>query len=114
VGRLPVCLQPRCLERRRESSMLWDWSSSSQSSTPSSHARQPLYDRRPRVASHDRLGGTARRVPQIKRWSATIDARPAVARACSGKDHDFKTANDEGTKRAVFPSYYPVAVWEAT
>ena len=37
-----------------------------------------------------------------------IVARPAVVRARNvGKDHPFKKANDEETKRALFPSNYP-------
>jgi GSH-dependent disulfide-bond oxidoreductase len=48
--------------------------------------------------------------PELKRWFATIDARPAVARARAvGKDHDFKKVSDEETKRALFPSNYPPA-----
>jgi GST-like protein len=46
--------------------------------------------------------------PELKRWFAAIDARPAVARARAvGKGHAFKTVNDEETKRALFPSNYP-------
>ncbi|MDL2403924.1 glutathione S-transferase family protein [Rhizobium mayense] len=45
--------------------------------------------------------------PHIKQWFNQINARPAVARArMVGKDHDFKKANDEETKRALFPSNY--------
>jgi len=48
--------------------------------------------------------------PELKRWFAVVDARPAVARARAvGKDHAFKTVNDEETKRALFPSNYPPA-----
>jgi len=48
--------------------------------------------------------------PDIKRWFAAIEARPAVARAKAvGKDHAFKTTVDEETKRALFPSNYPSA-----
>jgi len=48
--------------------------------------------------------------PEIKRWFAAIDARPAVARArMVGKDHEFKPANDEAARRALFPSNYPPA-----
>ncbi|MBZ9942365.1 glutathione S-transferase N-terminal domain-containing protein [Mesorhizobium sp. BR1-1-13] len=47
--------------------------------------------------------------PNIKRWFAGIEARPAVARARAvGNDHEFKTVSDEETKRALFPSNYPV------
>ncbi|BAN27900.1 glutathione S-transferase family protein [Caballeronia insecticola] len=46
--------------------------------------------------------------PEVKRWFAQIDARPAVARARAvNKTHAFKTTNDEETKRALFPSNYP-------
>jgi GST-like protein len=45
--------------------------------------------------------------PNIKRWFAAIDARPAVARARGvGKDHAFKKEVDEETRRALFPSNY--------
>jgi GST-like protein len=48
--------------------------------------------------------------PNIKRWFASIDARPAVARARAvGSDHAFKTARDEQALRALFPSNYPSA-----
>lgn len=48
--------------------------------------------------------------PNLKRLFETVDARPAVARARAvGKDHTFKTANDEETKRALFPSNFPPA-----
>lgn len=48
--------------------------------------------------------------PEIKRWFANVDARPAVARARAvGKEHAFKTVNDEETRRALFPSNYPSA-----
>jgi GST-like protein len=46
--------------------------------------------------------------PNLKRHFETVDARPAVVRARNvGKDHPFKKANDEETKRALFPSNYP-------
>lgn len=46
--------------------------------------------------------------PEIKRWFAAIDARPAAAQArLVGKDHPFKSDHDEETKRALFPSNYP-------
>jgi GST-like protein len=46
--------------------------------------------------------------PHLKRLFQTVDARPAVPRARAiGKDHDFKKADDEETKRALFPSNYP-------
>ena len=48
--------------------------------------------------------------PEIKRWFAAVEARPAVARAKAvGKDHAFKATVDEETKRALFPSNYPSA-----
>jgi GST-like protein len=46
--------------------------------------------------------------PELQRWFAAIDARPAVARARAlNKQHAFKTVNDEETRRALFPSNYP-------
>ena len=46
--------------------------------------------------------------PNIARWFASIDARPATARARAvGKDHGFKREFDYETKRALFPSNYP-------
>jgi GST-like protein len=46
--------------------------------------------------------------PNLKRLFDTVDARPAVVRARNvGKGHEFKKANDEETKRALFPSNYP-------
>jgi hypothetical protein len=44
-----------------------------------------------------------------KAWQvAALEARPATGRARAvGKDHQFKKVNDEGTKRALFPSNYP-------
>ncbi|MFG1304761.1 glutathione S-transferase C-terminal domain-containing protein [Xanthobacter autotrophicus] len=48
--------------------------------------------------------------PELKRWFAAVDGRPAVARARAvGKDHAFKTERDEETLRALFPSNYPSA-----
>jgi GST-like protein len=48
--------------------------------------------------------------PNIKRWFEAIDARPAAARARAvGKDHAFKKQVDEETRRAMFPSNYPLA-----
>lgn len=48
--------------------------------------------------------------PNLKRLFETINTRPAVARARAvGKDHPFKTVNDEATRRALFPSNYPPA-----
>lgn len=46
--------------------------------------------------------------PELKRWFAQIDARPAVERARAvNKKHAFKSVNDEETRRALFPSNYP-------
>jgi GST-like protein len=46
--------------------------------------------------------------PELKRWFATVNARPAVAQArAAAKTHSFKTVNDEETKRALFPSNFP-------
>jgi GSH-dependent disulfide-bond oxidoreductase len=46
--------------------------------------------------------------PELKRWFAAVDARPAVSRARAvGKDHAFKVELDEEAKRALFPSNYP-------
>ncbi len=46
--------------------------------------------------------------PNLKRLMAAVDARPAAGRARAvGKDHTFKSVNDEETKRALFPSNYP-------
>jgi len=46
--------------------------------------------------------------PNLARWFAAIDARPAVARARAvAKDHAFKKEMDEETRRALFPSNYP-------
>lgn len=49
--------------------------------------------------------------PNLRRWFHAIDSRPAVARArVVGMGHAFKKVNDEGTRRALFPSNYPPAV----
>ncbi|WP_413206670.1 glutathione S-transferase family protein [Rhodospirillum sp. A1_3_36] len=49
--------------------------------------------------------------PNLARFMDTINARPTVARARAfGADHTFKTAVDEETKRALFPSNYPQEV----
>jgi GST-like protein len=46
----------------------------------------------------------------LKRWFASVDARPAVARARAlSKSHQWKTVNDDETKRALFPSNFPPA-----
>jgi GST-like protein len=48
--------------------------------------------------------------PNLKRLFETVDARPAAARARAlGKDHAFKTTDDEESLRALFPSNYPPA-----
>ena len=48
--------------------------------------------------------------PNIKRWFASIDTRPAVTRARAVRsDHAFKTERDEQALRALFPSNYPSA-----
>jgi GST-like protein len=48
------------------------------------------------------------RYPNLERWFAAIDARPAIARArLVGRDHIFKRGADEETRRALFPSNYP-------
>lgn len=45
--------------------------------------------------------------PELKRWFATVDSRPAVFRARNVyKEHNFKTAFDEEAKRVLFPSNY--------
>jgi GST-like protein len=45
--------------------------------------------------------------PQVKRWFAGIDVRPAVERARAiGKGVSFKTDLDEETARALFPSNF--------
>jgi len=45
--------------------------------------------------------------PNLQRWFAAIDARPAVARARNvGTDHAFKQEMDEEARRALFPSNY--------
>lgn len=46
--------------------------------------------------------------PELKRWFAAIDARPAAVRArLVGKEHTFKSDLDEQARRALFPSNYP-------
>ena len=48
--------------------------------------------------------------PNLKRLFETVDARPAAARARAiGKDHAFKTSQDEESRRVLFPSNYPPA-----
>lgn len=65
-------------------------------------------DRASRVLKglEDPLGG----YPNLKRLFAAVDARPAAARARAvGKGLAFKTAQDEESRRALFPSNYPPA-----
>ncbi|ASK34949.1 glutathione S-transferase [Alcanivorax sp. N3-2A] len=50
----------------------------------------------------------------LRAWFERVDSRPAVARARAvGKDHSFKKDMDEETRRALFPSNYPVQKPEA-
>lgn len=59
---------------------------------------------RVRKGADDPLGS----FPNLNRLFEAVDSRPAVARAREvSKDHPFKRANDEETKRALFPSNYP-------
>ena len=52
--------------------------------------------------------------PELKRWFAGVDARPAVARARAlSKSHQWKTVNDDETKRALFPSNFAPASSQA-
>ena len=66
-------------------------------------------DRAPRV-----LPGNAAPLapfPNLQRWFAAVDARPSVVKARAvGKDHAFKKEVDEETRRALFPSNYPMVV----
>jgi len=49
-------------------------------------------------------------VPNISKWFAGIDARPAVARARAiAKDLTFKREMDEEARRNLFPTNYAVA-----
>jgi GST-like protein len=48
--------------------------------------------------------------PNLKRWMAAVNARPAAARARAvGKALTFKQSGDEESKRHLFPSNYPPA-----
>lgn len=48
--------------------------------------------------------------PNVRRWFRAIDARPAIARARAvGTGHAFKKEVDEESRRALFPSNYPLA-----
>jgi len=52
-------------------------------------------------------GETLAAFPNLQRLFERVEARPAAARAKEvGKDHRFKTDQDEQTKRALFPSNY--------
>lgn len=63
-------------------------------------------DRAPRVFKGESEPLAA--YPHIARWFASIDARPAVARARTvGSAHEFKRTVDEESRRALFPSNYP-------
>lgn len=65
-------------------------------------------DRASRVLKGD--GDPLAAYPNIKRWFAAIDSRPAVARARAvGQDHEFKKVQDEEARRHLFPSNYPPA-----
>ncbi|BBK31238.1 GST-like protein [Stella humosa] len=65
-------------------------------------------DRASRVLKGD--GDPLAAYPNIKRWFAAIDSRPAVARARAvGQDHEFKKVQDEESRRHLFPSNYPPA-----
>lgn len=45
--------------------------------------------------------------PNVKRWKAAIDVRPAAERAMTlGSDVEWKTETDEDARRALFPSNY--------
>lgn len=50
------------------------------------------------------------RFPEIARWFASIEARPAAVRARKvGTDHTFKKEQDEAARRNLFPSNCPAA-----
>lgn len=51
--------------------------------------------------------GALDRFPNVRRWKAMIDARPAAERAMKlGADVSWKAEMDEDAKRAMFPSNY--------
>ena len=63
-------------------------------------------------ASRVRKGKTDPLAPfsNLKRLFETVNARPAAARARAvGKDHAFEAVTDDETRRALFPSSYPLA-----
>ncbi len=63
-------------------------------------------DRANFVLGEGRLG----EFPNLSRWFASIDARPAVSRARAiGKDLTFKRDLDEEARRALFPQNYVAA-----
>jgi GST-like protein len=63
-------------------------------------------DRANFVLGEGRLG----EYPNLSKWFASIDARPAVARARTiGKDLTFKRDLDEEARRALFPQNYVAA-----
>jgi GST-like protein len=63
-------------------------------------------DRANFVLGDDRLG----EFPNISKWFAGIDARPAVAKARAiSKDLTFKREMDEEARRNLFPTNYAVA-----
>lgn len=68
-------------------------------------------DRAPRIlkGAEDPLSA----YPNILRWYAGIEARPAAARARAvGTGHAFKPVGDEASRRAMYPSNYPPAAAE--
>ena len=65
-------------------------------------------DRASRVLKGD--GDPLAAYPNIKRWFAAIDSRPAVARARAVRpDHAFKKVQDKEARRHLFPSNYSMA-----
>ena len=62
-------------------------------------------ERAPRVLPSE--GETLAAFPNIARWYAAIDARPAAVRARAvGQEHTFKQELDEIAQRALFPSNF--------
>jgi GSH-dependent disulfide-bond oxidoreductase len=65
-------------------------------------------ERHPRVLKGE--GDPLAAYPNVKRWFAAIDSRPAAIRAKAvGTDHDFKKVQDEEARRHLYPSNYPPA-----